>query len=191
MSWRQALPGGGFALLVASWGGLAGLLAWGLAEPDLDRAWRILERTDQGTSELSAEDAEVLERCIGRHPEIALDRLGGKRVKHLARTAGGWSTGTVSYFLALRETRPGLRLAVEARCAQRYPLTVNVEAGGARCRLVYEADGLQECVVPLPSPGAAERPVLGHLVAGGGFGCGAGEGPAGLRFADPARGGER
>ncbi len=191
MNWRRALPGGGFVLLVASWGGLAAFLAWGLAEPDLDRVWRIIERADQGAAELSAEDAEVLGRCIARHPELALARLGDKRAKHLARTSGGWSTGAVSYFLALRETRPGLRLAVEARCARRYPLIVDVEVADRRCRLVYDADGARQCVVPLPSPGAAERPVLGRLVTRGGFGCGAAAGAAGLRFAVPASGGER
>ena len=182
------MPGGGFVLLVVSWTGLVVFLAWGLATPDLDRAWWILTRTDQGMTELSAEDAEVLARTIDRHPEIALDRLGDKRQKHLARTAGGWSTASVSYFLALRGRQAGLRIAVEARRAARWPLVVDVEAGGAGCRLEYPAGGTQDCVVPLPSPGAEEKPVLGRLTVHGSFDDANGEEAAGLRFGEPAGG---
>lgn len=185
MTWRRALPGGGFLLLVTSWGGLAAFLAWGLAPPDLDRAWWILARADQGATELSADDAALLARCIERHPDLALDRLGDKPAKHLARTPGGWSTAPASHFLAPRGTRPGLRVAVEARGAARWPLVVDVEAGGARCRLEYPEAGTQECAVPLPAAEHAGRPVLGRLVVHGGFVAAEPGESVGLRFGEP------
>ena len=188
MRWRRATPGAGFVLLVASWTGLAVFLAWGLATPDLDRAWWLLQRTDQGAPELSAEEAEVLARCIARHPALALARLGDKPVKHLARTAGGWSTAPRSYFLALQGPQAGLRVVLEARGATRWPLMVDVAVGGAGCRLEYARRGTQECVVPLPSPGAAGRPVLGRLAVRGGFGGPDADEPAGLRFVEPEGG---
>ncbi len=191
MKWRRAVPGGGFVVLVVSWTGLAAFLAWGLAMPDLDRAWWVLARTDQGETELSAEDAEVLARCIDRHPAIALERLGDKRLKHLARTAGGWSTAPVSYFLALHEPPGGLRVVVEARGASSWPLAGDASAGGVACRLAYREEGTQECVLPLPSRGAAARPVLGRLVVHGGFDGAEPEPEAGLRFVEPERGGGR
>ncbi len=186
---RRFLPGGGFVLLVASWSGLAAFLAWGLTEPDLDRAWWLLQRADRGVPELSAEEAEVLARCIARHPAIALERLGDKRFKHLARTAGGWSTAPASYFLALQGPQAGLRIVLEARGATRWPLLVEVAAGGAGCRLEYAERGTQECVVPLPSPGVEGRPVLGRLAVRGGFGGPDAGQPAGLRFVEPEDGG--
>ncbi|MBN1772731.1 MAG: hypothetical protein JXB32_15790 [Deltaproteobacteria bacterium] len=185
---RRWLPGGGFVLLVASWSGLAAFLAWGLAEPDLDRAWWILSRTDRGAAELTAGDAEVLARCIERHPALARDRLGDKRLKHLARTSGGWSTAPTSHFLVLRGREAGLRVALEARGASSWPLTVEVSVGGAGCRLEYPQAGTQECVVPLPSSGAEERPVLGRLAASGGFATSDPEESVGLRFVEPGNG---
>jgi hypothetical protein len=189
---RRALPGGGFVLLVASWGALAALIAWGMAEPDLDRAWRVLEEADRGATEPSSGDAAALARSIARHPEIALARLGGKTAKHLARTTGGWIRATRSYFLARRGEQGELRLDVESRCARRYPLTVTLEVDGQRCRLAFDGDGTRSCVL---TAGAARagQPLLGRLSADGAFGCAGdrGDGPAGLRFAEAAGGGAR
>lgn len=189
MSSRRYLPGGGFVLLVASWGGLAAFLAWGMREPDLDRVWRILARADRGSVELSAEDAEVLARSIERHPELALDRLGGKRQKHLARTSGGWSTAPVSYFLALRSAGGALRVGLEARGATRWPLAVDVEAGGAACRLEFEGEGVRECALSSAAAGGEGAPVLGRLVVHGAFRAPADGKGAGLRFVEPGGGG--
>jgi len=184
---RRFLPGGGFVLLVASWGGLAAFLAWGLASPDLDRAWWILARADRGAVDLSEADAAVLARCIERHPELALDRLGGKRRKHLARTAGGWSAAPVSYFLALDGPEAGLPVTLEARGARAWPLTVEVRVGGAACRVEFAEAGTRSCGVPLP-PLPEARPVLGRLTVRGGFAQATGDSPAGLRFVEPPEG---
>lgn len=187
---RRFVPGGGFVLLVASWGGLAVFLAWGMEQPDLDRAWWILTRADRGVAELSEEDAAALARCIERHPALALDRLGGKRRKHLARTAGGWSAAPASYFLALRGPEAGLPVTLEARGARAWPLAVEVEVGGAACRLEFAEAGTRSCVVPLP-PLPEARPVLGRLVVRGDFAEAGGGKPAGLRFVEPREGAAR
>jgi len=175
MSRRGWVPGGGFVLLIASWGGLAWFAAWGLQEPDLDRVWWILEQADLGTAHVTWEDAELLERCIARNPEIALDRLGGKPVKLLERTSGGWTTGPVSYFFVAPTGGAGLRLDVECRGAARYPARVLVEVGELRGSLVFTGDGRESWVLPASAGAfAAARPALGRLVADTGFGCAAG-----------------
>jgi len=182
-AWRKNLPGGGFLLLVASWGGLAAFLAWGLVEPDLDRSWRVLHEADRGAGMISPEDVRVLDRSIALHPEVARDRLGDARVKFLGRTTGGWSDAASSYLVIGPPGADGLRLQVECRCASRYPTTVLLEIEGAPRRLTFEGDGVQPVEIrPEAAPHGPDRPFLARLVSEGVFGCAGGDGAeAGVR----------
>ncbi|MDI7267676.1 MAG: hypothetical protein QME96_06750 [Myxococcota bacterium] len=188
---RRRLPGGGFLLLVAGWGGLAGFLGWGLGEPDLDRAWRLLHEADRGVVQWTAADYETLDRCMTAHPEIAFDRLGGKRVKFLERTTGGWTTEPQVHLVVGPLGPEGLRLRVECRGARRYPVTVELEAGGFRRSSAFAGDG--EAVVELPvgaSPHGPGRPFLARVRVSGTFDRGAGAAEtAGIRITAGTAGG--
>jgi len=181
--WRRHLPGGGFLLLVGSCVALAAFVAWGLAEPELDRAWWILQESDLGLTEVGPHDARRLDRTISRHPEIALDRLGDARVKFLARTPGGWSAAASSYLVVGPPGEDGLHLKIECRCAGRYPAEFLLEVGDETRRLVFEEDGAQSIEIrPEAAPHGPDRPFLARLAAETAFGCTGGRsGPAGIR----------
>lgn len=65
-------PSAGFLFLVASGIAVILFLAWGFAQPDLDRAWwgaARLEREPQAA--LTEDEAAALKRSLERYPDLA------------------------------------------------------------------------------------------------------------------------
>jgi hypothetical protein len=187
------LPGAGFVLLIASWGGLAAFVAWGFREPDLDRAWRALQAADRGAAEVDAEDAEALDRSFARHPEIAFDRLGDSAVKFLGRTQGGWSRAPAAHVIVAPVPAQGLEIAVEARCLAGGPATVRLAWTTGGCVVTVAEDGRATCrLTAADAPAGGGRPFLARLSTDGAFGCaGRPDATAGLRLSAEPAGGAR
>jgi hypothetical protein len=88
---RVRLPSLGFLWLAAAALAVSAFLVWGLREPELDRAGRILRDLELGrTGRPAPSDLAFLSRTLERPPGLAQALLGGGTVAILSASRDGW-----------------------------------------------------------------------------------------------------
>jgi hypothetical protein len=143
---RRTRPSFGFLVLVASYVLLMSFLAWGYCQPDLERGWHILQRTQRDDfSGLSPSEATSLEQILERHPPFARALIGRRTVGIVEPTEEGWVTGLSRTHLVIQAT-PRLPLRVNIACRgpeAAYPVEVVFKTSGSQESLSFESDGEQ------------------------------------------------
>jgi hypothetical protein len=147
----------GFFLMVASYGLLIAVLAWGFSQPELDRAWHILEgmkRDNYGG--LTRAEAETLSTLLVRHPGFAQALVGRAPVGWVEPTEDGWTALRSAHLVIQANPVDQLRVAAECRAPKAaYPVTVAFRADGLKQELRYEQDGRQTFDLPAGQPAQA------------------------------------
>jgi hypothetical protein len=101
-------PGPGFLVAVALLGGCAGFLAWGLAEPELERVWRLQVGLSSGDQvALSGEERRLLARALRRHPALATAWVEDAPRTPLGTDEDGWTDRSHAYLVRPSTASPG------------------------------------------------------------------------------------
>ncbi len=148
-------PSGGFLLLVASHLLLVSVLVWGYSQPDLDRAWVILQDLhSEGFTGLSASDIHLLRRLLKRHPTLIRAILGNDSVGFVEPSDNGWTARSPANLVI--QSSSGIRRSLVVECRAQpgaYPVTVSLESDTFRQSLQFSENGRQafELVAEGPS----------------------------------------
>jgi hypothetical protein len=149
-------PSPGFVALASVWLGLVGLVAWGLAEPPLDRVWRLHQELRAGARvELSPAERAELEAALRSSPGLLADWLEGEPLRVLTVAQQGWLPvpGAVLVRGGPRAlSRRVLTLDVQA-AARDLPLMLVLEVGGFRQTLEIARLGAFDLPLPEAGPG--------------------------------------
>ena len=132
-------------LLTASHLLLVSVLAWGYSQPELDRAWVILqEMHSDGFTSLSAKDVQLLQKSLKRNPNFARAILGHDSVRFVEPTRDGWTARPSANIVIKSKSGTPRFLVVECRAQLgAYPVTVNFESDSFRQSLRYTENGQQ------------------------------------------------
>lgn len=109
-------PSFGFLLLVASYGLFVVFLVWGYQQPELDKAWRVLQAIRRAeTPTLTATEAAFLQRLLQKHPEFAQALIGKSPVGLVEATDDGWTATEHSHLVLQGEQKYAKNVVVECR----------------------------------------------------------------------------
>lgn len=109
-------PSFGFSLLVVSYGLLVVFLVWGYQQPELDKAWRILQALRRAeVPSLTETDAAFLKRQLQRHPEFAQALVGKSPIGLVESTEDGWTALEHSHLVLQGEQKYAKQVVVECR----------------------------------------------------------------------------
>ncbi len=150
-------PSLGFWIFSGSWTAFAALLLWGLTEPDLVQAWRILQRMEEpGFSGVSPGELHALSRSLDYHPTL-IDALSGDRIADFVEpTEQKWIAYRQAHLAVRPQPDATIRIWTESRAhPSAYPLTVNFSAGWMEQNLVFQEDGRQSFDLPPGQPARA------------------------------------
>ena len=88
VGWRR--PSAGFLLIVATLAATAGLVAWGLATPELHRAWDLMARLEREDATVpTAAELAAVARVLDAHPEWATTIAAGRPFAVLEASGSG------------------------------------------------------------------------------------------------------
>jgi hypothetical protein len=155
---RRHWPSPGFWVFACSWIGVSALLVWGATEPDLVRAWRILEAMERPEfQQMSGRERRVLSRSLHRHPTL-IEALSGDRIADFVEpTEQKW----IAYRKAHLAVRPQPDAPIRIWTASRahpaaYPLTVAFRSSWLDETLVFHQDERLSFDLPLGQPATPE-----------------------------------
>jgi hypothetical protein len=155
---RSRLPGFGFLWLSAACLAVAAFLAWGLREPGLDRAGRVLLDLELGKKPRpSPRDLSLLRRTAARHPGLVPALLDGCPAALLTPNRDGWI-----------ETARAV-LAVDPAAGADPVLTVESSAESATPRRILLAGRDRSETVEVPSAASPVPVRLSAALRAGGF----------------------
>jgi hypothetical protein len=155
---RGGWPSAGFWVFASSWTALATLLAWGMTEPDLDRAWRILGRMERpGFAGMSPRDVRVLSRSLQRHPSL-IEALSGNRIADFVEpTEQKWIAYREAHLAVRPQPNATIRIWTESRASSTaYPLTVRFRASWLDETVAFDKDDRKSFELPEGQPVRAE-----------------------------------
>lgn len=136
-------PSSGFVLLLVSYTLLSCFFAWGYSQPDLERAWYILQRLQRdGFTGLTTSEASMLGALVRREPRLAHALIGRSPLGLVEPASDGWVSLSPSHLLIQAIPPAGLRIVVECRAAPgAYPLSITLETQDVRERLEFSEPG--------------------------------------------------
>jgi len=151
---RVRLPSLGFVVLVTSHVSLVAFLAWGYAQPPLDRVWEIMQRMHRRdfTGLTSAEVATIQEQ-LERHPGLTTEFVGRSGADPVEPTRGGWLSLRQFHLLVVPQASGTVRVWADSRAQPgAYPIRVHLQGPAVDEQLVLEHDDRQEVTLPAKPP---------------------------------------
>ncbi|MBN1611337.1 MAG: hypothetical protein JW940_32185 [Polyangiaceae bacterium] len=157
LAWQW--PSFGFGILVASYGLLAAVLTWGFTTPELDRAWRVIQRTrEPDFTGLRRSELQTLSAALQRHPGLAGALAQRSPVGFLEPSPDDCTAMPLSHLLVQPAPADSLRIDVAAHGdSSAFPLTVSLRGGGIDRTLRFEHPVQSSFVL---SPGHPRVPIL-------------------------------
>jgi len=138
-------PSGGFLLLMASHLLLVFVFAWGYSQPELERAWAILQASHRDSFiGLSTTDVGFLRRLLKKCPPFARAILGNASIGFVEPSDSGWISRSSAHVVV--QPSPGTRRFLVVECRARleaFPVTVNLESDRLRQSLQFSENGRQ------------------------------------------------
>lgn len=146
---RVRPPSLGFLWLAAVAAAVAAFLAWGLREPDLDRAARILRGLELGKAAPRPADLRFLSRTLERHPGLRRALLGGRPAALLTPHRGGWIETERAVLIADPAADPDPRIALSWSSCMRSPHRISFSGrGGSETIAVSGVQGVSMHLSP-------------------------------------------
>jgi hypothetical protein len=155
---RRYWPSAGFVFMLASYGSLLALFAWGAATPGLDRAWHVLQGMKRDDfAGLGPAEEKLLRAELVRYPGFAQALVGRAPVGWVEPTdSRGWMALHRPHVVIQAKPAAPLRISAECRApGSAYPVTVTFTAPGLRQVLRYERDGRQSFDLSAGQPAEA------------------------------------
>jgi hypothetical protein len=154
---RIRLPSLGFVVLVASHVSLVAFLAWGYAQPPLDRVWEIMQRMHRRDfTGLTPEEVATIQKQLDRHPGLTTEFVGRSGADPVEPTRGGWLSLRQFHLLIVPQASGSVTVGAASRAqASAYPIRVHLQGPAVDEQLVLERDGRQELTLPAKPPSPA------------------------------------
>jgi hypothetical protein len=171
-------PSAGFCCLVLAYGSCFAFLAWGSAQPPLERVWELHHELRIGrTVQLAERDRRILTDALERHLRLGAALLPAGQIGILSAAHEGWlETPEVTLLRTPRARARRIVLEVPAD-APHFPERVSLMGTNFRRELTTPGPGSFTFDLPPPGPTAE---ILQLKLAGAGFT--AQRAPLGLRL---------
>ncbi|HVZ31353.1 MAG TPA: hypothetical protein VG963_02950 [Polyangiaceae bacterium] len=160
-------PSAGFCCLVLAYGVCFAFLAWGSAQPPLERVWELHHELRIGrTVQLAERDRRILTDALERHPGLGAALLPAGRIGILSAAHEGWLE-TSDVTLLRTPSSLARRLVLEVPVdAPHFPERVSLTGANFRSELATPGPGSFAFDLP-PPPHASE--LLRLKLEGAGF----------------------
>ncbi len=147
--WRPPSPG--FVLILLTWAATAGLLAWGLQEPQLHRAWDLTARLElEDATPPTDRELAAVSRVLSAYPEWAVTLADGRPFAVLESPGSGCVRFETSHLMIPPSAGP-VHLVLACRAAG--GLEVSIVPPGAAP--VSAQCGPQPQILTIPGAGVA------------------------------------
>lgn len=130
----QRLPSIGFVCLLLVYAGLVVFLAWGFTKPPLERVWELHHELKIGkVALLSAEDRQLVQAALERHPALADALLSDGKLGVISAHEGGWLEAPRATLIRAPDAPSGCQLRIEiSGKAPKSALSATLEGSGWR-----------------------------------------------------------
>ncbi len=109
-------PSAGFVAVCLTYVLVAAFFTWGFSAPALDRFWTLQQMLKIGKErKLSAAERELLEGCLARCPQLAIDMLDGREMGMVSANRDGWMAAPTAVLLRTSGSRAVRQLLLDVQ----------------------------------------------------------------------------